>query len=98
MNQAELAAAAEAYIRQELQKYLPQGVTVYLFGSRARQTARWNSDYDLWVDAALSDQVIANIIEELDESFVPFKVDIVTTPKLRGRFGESVRAEAKVWM
>lgn len=98
MKQAELITASEAYIREELRKYLPQGVGVYLFGSRARQTARWNSDYDLWVDADVSDPIISKITEELDESFVPFKVDIVTTPKLRGRFGECVRAEARPWM
>ena len=98
MNQSDLRDASEAFIRNELQKHLPQGVKVYLFGSRARQTARWNSDYDLLVDADVPDRVIAEILEEIDESFVPFKVDIVTTPKLRGRFGECVRAEAKPWM
>jgi predicted nucleotidyltransferase len=98
MKQSELIAASEHYIRQELRKHLPQGVGVYLFGSRARQTARWNSDYDLWVDADVAEPIITKIIEELEESFVPFKVDIVTTPKLRGRFGECVRTEAKPWM
>jgi len=98
MKQSERIAASEHYLRQALRKHLPQGVGVYLFGSRARQTARWNSDYDLWVDADIAEPIIAKIIEELDESFVPFKVDIVTTPKLRGRFGECVRAEAKPWM
>lgn len=52
----------------------------------------WNSDYDLWVDADLPQGLINDILEELDESFVPFKVDIVTTPKLRGRFGAVVRS------
>lgn len=98
MNQSDLREASEAFIRNELRKHLPQGARVYLFGSRARQTARWNSDYDLLVDADVPDRVITEILEEIDESFVPFKVDIVTTAKLRGRFGECVRAEAKPWM
>jgi len=42
--------------------------------------------------------VIAEIIDVLDESIVPFQVDIVTTSSLRGAFGERVRAEAKRWM
>ena len=98
MNQAELKAASEALIREILRKHLQADVPVYLFGSRARNTARWNSDYDLWIDAYLPSAVVAGIQEELDESFVPFKVDIVTTPKLRGRFGEIVKSEAKPWM
>jgi len=98
MNQAELRQASETFIRQELRKRLPPGVPVYLFGSRARQAARWNSDYDLWVDADLPDHLIASVVEEIEGSFVPFKVDIVTTRQLRGRFGELVRAEARRWM
>ena len=98
MNQAELKAASEALIREILRKHIHANVPVYLFGSRARNTARWNSDYDLWIDANLPSAVVAGIQEELDESFVPFKVDIVTTPKLRGLFGEIVKSEAKPWM
>ena len=98
MTQAELTAASEAFIRQTLRKYLQADVPVYLFGSRARNTARWNSDYDLWIDADLPNALIAGIQDELDESFVPFKVDIVTTLKLRGKFGEIVKLEAKQWM
>lgn len=98
MDQKDLKLASEAYIRSALCKRLPKDAKVYIFGSRARQTASWNSDYDFWVDAVLSDWTINDFIEELDESFVPFKVDVVTTPKLCGRFGECVRAEAKLWM
>ena len=98
MTRAGLTAASESFIRQTLRKHLPSDAPVYLYGSRARYTARWNSDYDLWVDADLPDQVITKIEEDLEESFVPFQVDIVTTPKLRGRFGASVKAEARRWM
>lgn len=98
MKQTELRAESEVFIRNELRKRLPQNTPVYLFGSRARQTARWNSDYDLWVDADVPERVIAEIVEKIDESFVPFKVDIVTTARLHDLFGERVRAEAQLWM
>jgi hypothetical protein len=98
MNRAELKAASEAFIRQTLRKHLQEGVPVYLFGSRVRNTARWNSDYDLWVEAELPNTVIATIQEEIDESFVPFKIDIVTTSRLRGRFGEIVKSEGRRWI
>ncbi len=98
MTRSELALLSERFIRDELKRRLPPGTAVYLFGSRARQMNCWNSDYDLWVDADLPQELINDILEELDESFVPFKVDIVTTPRLRGRFGAVVRSEARPWM
>ena len=98
MNQAELKAASEVFIRQTLRKYLQADMAVYLFGSRARNTARWNSDYDLRIDADLPNAILAGIQDELEESFVPFKVDIVTTPRLRGHFGQIVKSEAQQWM
>ena len=98
MNQAELKAASEVFIRQTLRKYLQADMAVYLFGSRARNTARWNSDYDLRIDADLPNAILAGIQDELEESFVPFKVDIVTTPRLRGHFGQIVKLEARQWM
>jgi uncharacterized protein len=98
MNQAELKTISETFIRETLRKHLQVNVPVYLFGSRARNSARWNSDYDLWIDADLPNALITKIQDELDESFVPFKVDIVTSPKLRGRFGEIVKSEARKWM
>lgn len=98
MNRAELKSAAEDRIREILRQHLPSPAPVYLFGSRARNTARWNSDYDLWVDANVPREVLIEISDALDESFVPFKVDVVTTPQLRGCFGERVRAEAQRWM
>lgn len=98
MTRTELLETSQQYIRKILQKHLPNHPAVYLFGSRARQDARWNSDFDLWIDADIPDVILTAVIEEMDESFVPFKVDLVTTPKLRGRFGEIVKAEAKPWM
>ena len=51
MNQRELKAQSEPFIRGTLRKHLQAIVPVYLYGSRARNTERWNSDYDLWIDA-----------------------------------------------
>lgn len=98
MNREQLTELSTQYIRELVRKRLPQGTIVYLFGSRARGDQRWNSDFDLWVDAEISDTQLAEILEEIDASFVPFKVDIVTTPQLRGRFGEEIRKEAQRWM
>jgi predicted nucleotidyltransferase len=98
MTRTELQHLSEAFIRDRLRGHLPPGVGVYLFGSRARRTASWNADYDLWVDADVPACVIHEIVEEIDDSFVPFKVDIVATPDLRGHFADRVTSEAIRWM
>lgn len=98
MTRSDLRCLSEDYIRETLRRYLRSDTAVYLYGSRARGDAAWNSDYDLWIDGELPRHQINAIIEDLDESFVPFHVGLVTTPMLRGEFGERVRAEAKRWM
>jgi uncharacterized protein len=98
MTRQDLMNRSESYIRLQLKEHIPPQARVYLYGSRSRRDHRWNSDYDLWIDADISSQVIAEVIEQLEESFVPFRVDIVTTPQLTGRFAECVKQEAIPWM
>ncbi len=98
MTREELIHRSEAYIRQTLRAHIPPPVRIYLYGSRAHGDNRWNSDYDLWIDGEISERKLRELIEEIDESFVPFRVEIVTTPQLTGRFGERVRQEASPWI
>lgn len=98
MDRQQLTALSEAYIRGLLQERLPPGTPVYLYGSRARREQRWNSDYDLWIDGEPSASALLEIDELLEESFVPFKVDIITSSRLQGRFGEQVRKDSMRWM
>ncbi len=98
MTRQELMKQSEAYIRRLLHERVPSQTKVYLYGSRSRRDNRWNSDYDLWIDAEISRKEIAELTDDLHESFVPFKVDIVTTPQLQGDFAERVKQEAILWM
>lgn len=98
MTRADLLAASEEIIRGILHRTLPAGATVYLFGSRSRGDRRWNSDFDLWVDADVPRESILTIEDQLEDSIVPFGVDIVTTRQLQGEFGQRVRQEAIQWM
>lgn len=98
MTRQELIDQSEAHIRRLLKAHIPAQARVYLYGSRARRDNRWNSDYDLWIDADIPRNVIAELADQLDESFVPFKVDMVTTRQLHGRFAEHVKQEATPWM
>jgi predicted nucleotidyltransferase len=98
MTRQELINRSEAYIRQTLRERIPSQARIYLYGSRANGDNRWNSDYDLWIDGEISGRILSELIEEFDESFVPFRVEIVTTPQLTGRFGERVKQEARPWI
>lgn len=98
MTRQELLSQSEAYIRQTLRKHIPPLARVYLYGSRAHGDNRWNSDYDLWIDGEISGRMLDKLNEELEESFVPFRVQIVTTQQLTGQFGERVKQEARPWI
>lgn len=98
MNRSDLLRISEESIRAILAKRLPANTHAYLFGSRARGDGRWNSDFDLWVDASLTNETIIEIEADLEDSVVPFAVDIVTTAQLKGEFGQRVTQEARQWM
>lgn len=99
MDRQHLTEASEEFLRRLVRENFPDGTPVYLFGSRARGDARWNSDFDLWIDAQdVPPSTLSHLQEALEESFVPFRVDIVTTAQLAGRFGRVVREEARRWM
>ncbi|MEQ6341605.1 MAG: nucleotidyltransferase domain-containing protein [Gammaproteobacteria bacterium] len=98
MNRQQMIERSESYLRELLRANLPPGTPVYLFGSRARGDGRWNSDFDLWIDADVDPSTLSRFGDVLEESFVPFHVDFVTTRQLAGQFGAAVRQEAKRWM
>ena len=98
MTRQELINLSEAYIRQTLRERIPSQVRIYLYGSRAQGDNRWNSDYDLWIDGEISSRILSELLEKIEESFVPFRVEIVATPQLTGRFGERVKQEARPWI
>ena len=71
---------------------------MYIFGSRSRGDFRWNSDFDFWVDTDVPREIILEIEEQLEESIVPFGVDLVCTRQLQGEIGKRVKQEANRWM
>lgn len=61
-----------------IKKHVPK-CKIYLFGSRARKTHSLGSDIDLAIDAGkeVCRFTIAKINNEIEESNIPFFVDIV---------------------
>jgi len=93
-----IAALFGGYVRKLLKDSLPAGCRVFLYGSRARDDNRWNSDCDLWSDAELPRAVLRDLGERLEESSISFRIDLVTTPDLAGKFADQVKKEAVPWM
>lgn len=51
--------------------------TFYVFGSRAKKTARRFSDLDLCYKENIPSVVVSKIVGEFEESNLPFKVDLI---------------------
>jgi len=73
--------------------------TVYLFGSCARAAARRSSDIDVAIEAKkpLPSGLLAALRESLEESTIPFDVDIVDLSETSPAFRERVKREGVVW-
>jgi predicted nucleotidyltransferase len=68
-----------AIIRDILQRVLPSDAQVWVFGSRAKGTARFNSDLDLALQGktALSQETLYILKDALSEAPLPYRVDVV---------------------
>ncbi|VFN02680.1 MAG: hypothetical protein BECKG1743D_GA0114223_107642 [Candidatus Kentron sp. G] len=80
MNRKQLAEQSERYLRNLLKANLPPQTPVHLFGSRARRDGRWNSDFDLWIDAEL-DNATLNKISEAIEAYAKVGSRFITRRK-----------------
>ncbi|MGH9578363.1 MAG: type VII toxin-antitoxin system MntA family adenylyltransferase antitoxin, partial [Terriglobales bacterium] len=72
---------------------------VYLFGSRARGDARESSDLDVAVLPLepLPIGLLSTIREQLEESHIPFTVDLVDLSEAGGAFRRAVEREGRLW-
>lgn len=69
------------------------------FGSRAYSNARHYSDIDVGVVGkdALSSIILSNIESELDESIVPYKVEIVNFTRVSDTFNHYAIKKTVAW-
>ncbi len=74
-------------------------VTIVLYGSRARGNARSNSDYDIALKSAepISPAILSQIKFRLEESNIPFKIDIVDFLKISDELRRSILKEGVIW-
>lgn len=74
-------------------------VKVYLFGSRARGQSRSTSDVDVAIlpETPLPPWALSEVREALEESTVPFHVDVVDLSQVSDEFRERVLQDAESW-
>ena len=74
-------------------------VAVYFFGSRAAQTHARDSDVDIAIEALgpLPPAFFPNLTEDLEESFVPYRADVVNLAETSAEFRTRVMAEGFKW-
>jgi len=73
--------------------------TVYLFGSWARGEATLLSDIDVAIEphTSLPPGTLARLRERLEESHVPYRVDVVDLRRVTPAFRQRVLAEGVQW-
>ena len=73
---------------------------VYLFGSWASGTHRIASDIDIAVDSAepLPPGLLARLREALEESTIPYRVEVVDLTDTDAGFRDRVRREGVLWI
>ena len=82
--------------QQILNKHLPSHTDVWVFGSRAKGTARPFSDLDLIIKThacPLAHRVVTALLDAFEESDLPYKVDIVDWNTISDDFKKLISRE-----
>ncbi|MEO5377840.1 MAG: nucleotidyltransferase domain-containing protein [Magnetococcus sp. DMHC-6] len=78
-------------LRTFLHRYIP-GVAVWAYGSRVKGTARPYSDLDLVLFMTPKERfLVSELKESLDESNLPFLVDLLIWDELSSKFHQNIK-------
>ena len=82
-----------------LEDHLPDGVNVWVFGSRAEWTTKESSDLDLALDGdgPLEPRIVMALDLAFEASLLPFRVDVVDLARVEDGFRETVEANRTPW-
>lgn len=96
MQQNEALEAVKRIIMKHLRN---TGARVYLFGSWVRGEQQHSSDIDVgvWYEYPLPSGTLSYLREALEESTIPYTVDLVDLTRTNSDFRESVLKEGKLW-
>ena len=84
-------------LNKELQHHEVKG---YFFGSRSRGLSRTGSDCDVGIDPMqeLPVGLLSRLREELEESHIPYNVELIDLSQASREFAEKVRQEGILWI
>ena len=90
---------SEIYLKNLLKKKLPYGSKFFLFGSRAIGSEGFASDIDIGIlpKEPLNDSIISEIQEIIEDSFVPYNVDLVDFSKVSESFKQQALSKIILW-
>lgn len=83
-------------IKKILKKHIPSSAEFYIFGSRADNSARANSDLDLLIKDKIQipGHIMEYLKEEFEESNIPFKVDVIDSHRISEDFRKKILNKA----
>ena len=81
-----------------IKKHLPT-CTIYLFGSRARNTHQEGADIDIALDAGskIDFTLLSKILDDIEESMVPVQVDVIDYHNISTAMKEEIDNEGIQW-
>ena len=84
-------------VKQILKKHLPLGMLIWVFGSRATGRAKEYSDLDIALQTEngqkIDFELIVRLMDDFEESNLPFKVDVVDYNSISGIFKQNVDSQ-----
>lgn len=95
----EVRRQAVEEIVYKIRAHLGDAVRIYLFGSMARGDWGIGSDLDLALDAErpIAVERLAQLREQLEDSTIPYFVDLIDLNAVSPSFRKQVLAEAMLW-
>jgi type I restriction enzyme S subunit len=94
----DVSAAEFATVRDILTDILPPDCRVWVFGSRAKNTARFNSDLDLAIEAsqgrALSKDTLPRLKDAFNDAPLSYRVDVLDLTEVSDNFQTIIRKQA----
>ncbi len=99
INAKILYQKSETYLKELLEKQLPPGSRFFLFGSRAIGSAGFAADIDIgiWPQKPLNDTILSKLQEIIENSFVPYQVDLVDFSKVSEQFKQQALKKIVPW-
>ena len=85
-------------VKNIIEKYIsPEIGTAYIFGSRALNTHRPDSDLDILIDdhQKILPETLTKINDDFEQSDIPYKIDLVIRSRIDEAFYQKILPELK---